>query len=205
MGGRRLFVIATLSIATAQGCGSSPASHADGATGADAPADRVDAAVPVFSCSELPCLAAAASVTARCKPSNINSCTNQTTVSGTTSTMNRCFTDGVTIQMVQSNATTSNPNGQAIMSVKNGGALCYSLEIDYTDATRSAGNLVYKDANGTPMVTLFADDTTFTATCPGGTAVSIPSSGLCDEAFRGLGGILPFTSCFNVTEGVCAF
>ena len=205
MGGRSLFLVATLSIATAQGCGSSSASAVDGATGADAAVDGVDAAVPVFICPEVPCLATAASVTAGCKPDN--TCTSQVTTSATMTTMNRCFTNGVTIQMLGTGATASNPGGQVIMSVKKGGALCYSLEIDYKDAARSTGNLVYKDASGTPMVTLFADDSAnpLTATCPGGSAIAIPTSDACNAAFGGLGGALPFTSCFTLTEGTCAF
>lgn len=205
MGGGRLFVVATLSSAIA-GCGSSPASHADGAIGVDAAVDGIDAAVPVFSCPELPCVATAASVTAPCKPGNVNTCTEQMTTTATMSTTNRCFTDGVTVQEIAIGATTSHPGGQIIFSVKKGGALCYSFEITYTDATRSAANFVYKDASGTPMLTLFGDDSTKdpTATCPGGAPVPTPT-GLCDEAFRGLGGALPFTSCLTATQGVCAF
>jgi hypothetical protein len=205
MVGRSVFVMATVSIAIAQGCGSSSASPVDGATGADAVVHGVDAAVPVFSCPELPCLATAASVTAACKPDN--SCTNEVTVSGTMTTMKRCFTNGVTIQELWSGATASNLGGQMIMSVKKDGALCYSLEIDYKDAGRSTGNVIYRDARGTPMVTVFADDSAapLTATCPGGSAVAIPTSGTCAEAFAGLGGVLPFTSCLTVTQGTCAF
>jgi hypothetical protein len=205
MGRRSLLLVATLSIGTAQGCGSNAASSVDGATGADAVVRTDDAAVPVFSCPEVPCLATAASVTAACKPNN--TCTNQVTISGTTTTMNRCFSNGVNVQELGLGATASNPGGQVIMSVKKGGALCYSLEIDYEDAGRTTGNLVYKDAGGATMVTLFADDSAnpVTATCPGGSAVAIPSSGACAEAFGGLGGVLPFTSCFTVTQGTCAF
>ncbi len=197
----------------AQGCGSSSASPLDGATGSDAAVDGVDgavegvdAAVPVFSCPELPCLGTAATVTAGCKPNN--TCTNQLTTSGTMTTMNRCFTDGVAIQERGMNATAAYPDSQVIMSVKNRGALCYSLDIDYKDAARSTADLIYQDASGTPIVTVFADAgaAPLTAICPGGSAaIAIPTSGPCGDAFRGLGGVLPFTSCFTVTQGTCAF
>jgi len=197
---RLLLLLATVSIATTQGCGSSSAFQADGAVVADAAVDRADLAVPVVDCPALPCLGTAVSVIAACKPDN--TCTYQMATTSET----RCFANGVTIKQTLINGTTNDPGGQVIMSVKQGGAACYSLEITYADAAHSAASFVYKDGSGAPMVTLAADNSnTVAVTCPGSAAVPVSVGEPCDDALSGLGGLIPFFSCVSRTEGACVF
>jgi len=199
-----LLLLAAVSIATAEGCGSSSASQADGAVGVDATVDRADVAVPVFDCPELPCLGTAAGVIVPCKPDN--TCTYQRTMTTGMSSETRCFTNGVTIKETAIGATTSNPGGEILLAFKKDGAACYSLEIDYADAARSELTFVYKDAAGTTMVTASGNTTSndIAVTCPGAAAVLLPS-GSCENAFAALGGLLPWSSCFSSTEGPCVF
>jgi len=94
------------------------------------------------------------------------------------------------------------------MSVKEDGAVCYSVEIAYADAARSAASSVYKDGSGTPMLTFAVDsgsNTTGTVNCPGGAAGPAPTTGSCGDAFNSLGGFLPFFSCASRTSGACVF
>jgi hypothetical protein len=215
------FLLTALTMATTTGCGSSAASPADaavdalpgtgGAAGQDGAGGTAgsnggngwgaDAAVDgAASCMDLACLTAAASVIAPCKPDN--ACTYQ--LGATT----RCFTNGVTIKQTDVNVTTTNPGGQIIMTVEKGGALCYSLEITYADATHSAATLVYKDASGTPIVTEYADNNTTTVTCPGAVAVPVSLGGSCDTALAALGALTPASSCAyatQVAQGGCVF
>ena len=200
--GALLRLLALLSIATSQGCGSGAASQGDGATGVDAAVDRADGAAPVFDCPELPCLGTAVSVIAPCKPDN--TCTYQMATMSET----RCFTNGVTIMQTTLGGTTSNPGGQVVMSVKKDGAVCYAVEITYADAARSAASSVYRDGSGTPLVTLAVDsgsNNTGTVTCPGGAAAPAPTTGSCADALNSLGGFIPFFSCLSRTEGACVF
>ena len=200
-GARLLLLLAMVSIATVQGCGSGSASQADGAIGADAASERADVAIPVVDCPALPCLGTAVGVIVPCKPDY--TCTQQM-VSTTITT--RCFTNGVTIKETLIDGTTSNPGGQAIMAVKKDGAACYSLEMTYADAAHTAATIVYKDGSGTPMVTLAGDSSnTIAVTCPGGTAVPVSPGESCDSALSYLGGFIPASSCIGRTEGVCVF
>jgi len=196
-----LLLVAMVSIAPAQGCGSSSASPAGGPAGADAAVDRADVAIPVVDCPALPCLGTAVSVIVPCKPDY--TCTYQMAGPAVTT---RCFTNGITIKETLIGATTSNPGGQAIMAVKQDGAACYSLEMTYADAARTAASFVYKDGSGTPMVTLAADSSnTVAVTCPGRAAVPVSPGESCDTALSYLGGFIPASFCAAGTEGPCAF
>jgi hypothetical protein len=196
-----LLLLAMVSIAATQGCGSGSASQADGAIGADAAVDRADVAVPVVDCPALPCLGTAVGVIVPCKPDY--TCSYQM-VAATVTT--RCFTNGITIKETLINGTTSNPGGQAIMAVKQDGAACYSLEMTYADATHTAATFVYKDGNGAPMVTLAADSSkTIAVTCPGGESVPVSPGESCDSALSYLGGFIPASSCIAGTAGACVF
>jgi len=191
--------------AAAQGTGGGAGSGAGGALpgtggagGADAASvTRVDSAVILADCPEIPCLVPAANLIAACKPSY--TCTTE--AAGLSFT--RCFDNG--IKVWESYGTGNTPSGHIVMAVKKDGVSCYSVDDSYADAAVSTGILTYKDAAGSELLTLSSQGSGDDATCPGLTPVALPTSGPCAVASAALGGLMPAASCLNSTTGVCAF
>jgi hypothetical protein len=185
-------------------CGSDATSSIDGAVEAMQSVDGVaeggglDGAGET-DCADLPCVVTTANVIAGCKPSS--TCTYQMMPTA----VSRCFDNGVKISVTYPAASASSPGGQMVMAVKKGGALCYTLDVSYTDTSRTAATFVYQDASGAAMITLFADNKSTTATCPGGSPVPVGTSGSCANAQATLGGLVPASSCIYATAGMCQF
>lgn len=219
----RAALLGLLALAGETGCGSSSGSRQDGSVAASAGSGGatgqgtggalagsggvggsdgairagVDSSAILAECAELPCLAPAANLIATCKPS-------YTCISEYDSlSQSYCFDNGVSV--LRSYGTGNTPSGHIIMSVKKNGAACYSLDVSYADAAANSDILIYKDAAGTEMISLYGAGASVTATCPGGSPVVLPSSGQCATDANALGGLMPASSCINNTSGACQF
>jgi hypothetical protein len=115
-------------------------------------ATDIDAAGAGADC-EVPCLGAAANLIAACKPAG--ACTYQIPYrTGLTDTiLNGCYDNGLKISTGNVGASADAPYGQGVMTVKNNGALCYSLSVVYADASKTPGSYVYRDATGATVMT----------------------------------------------------
>jgi hypothetical protein len=160
------------------------------------PADA-DLGVDAVSCTALPCLADATSLVAYCAPSG--ACTVQVTVSGAVSTMTKCFSNGVKIQLTATNAGSDGTN--MVLAVKKDGAACYSWSSTST-SNGQAGSIIYQDGAGADLFTEMVDGATETYVCPGKSPVGPDTS--CDAALFALQGAYPFTNAI-CPAGSCTF
>jgi hypothetical protein len=199
VGGR--FVRATLVVASSfafTACGSHEA-----ATTQDAAVLPGDARVADLvlgedapSCPALPCLAHANAVIAACAPSG--ACTEQLTVTQGTTTMTKCFANGVKISITG----VRTPSGgiDMVMALQKDAAACYSFITNEQSA--QVGSAVYRDGAGIDLVSESASGPTLSVACPGEPAI-VPDSS-CDAALYALGGLYPFTNA-TCTSGTCTF
>jgi hypothetical protein len=173
-------------------------SHADTPSN-DAAIVSVDADLGVdgVSCATLPCLAKATSLIAYCAPSG--TCAAQVTMSGSTATTTKCFSNGVKIQLTATAAGSADTN--SVMNVKKDGASCYSFAVMGT-ANGKAGSAVYQDGAGANLFTEMIDGANATYSCPGGSPIDAGTS--CTAALFALQGAYPFTKT-NCSSGTCTF
>jgi len=188
MARRRRSTTVTLALASAlafAACGGN--SGTPSRDGAVIPADA-DLGTDALSCNALPCLANATSLIAYCAPSG--TCAVQVTIQGDITTMTKCFSNGVKIQLTATDAGAGSTN--TVMTVKKDGAACYSFAIMAT-ADPSVGSVVYQDGAGADLFSETVDGATTTYTCPGRTPM-IGDNTSCDAALSALRGLYPFTS-----------
>jgi hypothetical protein len=188
------FALTLLAALVFAACGSNAGTPSNDA--AIVPADA-GLGVDAGSCTALPCLADATSLVAYCAPSG--ACTTQMTVSGAVSTTTKCFSNGIKIQLMQTNL--GSDGTSTVMSVKKDGAACYSWSSMAT-ANGQAGSLVYHDGAGADLFTEMIDGSTEAYTCPGNSPVGPNTS--CDAALFALQGAYPFTNAI-CPAGSCTF
>ena len=178
-------------------CGGHAASNQQDAavTASDASAN-LDLGADAPSCPALPCLAHANAVVAACAPSG--ACTEQLTIAQGTSTMTKCFANGVKISLT--GMTLASGGRNMLMAIKKDGAACYSFVTDEQSA--SVGSIVYQDGAGVELVSESASGPTLTVACPGEPEI-VPDHS-CDAALYALGGLYPFTNT-TCTSGTCTF
>jgi len=148
-----------------------------------------------IDCSYLPCLAAAVSTVAGCRPSQ--TCTYQTM---TTGAVVRCFENGLTV-------ITHTPSaGLVIMGVKKDGTFCYGVDSATTSGS-SASTVTYRDSGNATMVTIYTSASGAThAECPNAAgSFTVPPGSACMSAVTALGGTSPGSACLDATEGDCRY
>ena len=162
-------------------------------TPSDASAN-LDLGADTPSCAALPCLARSNAIIAACAPSG--ACTEQTTVTQGTTTMTKCFANGVKISLT--GVRTPSGGTDMVMAVQKDGAACYSFTTEEESA--SVGTAVYRDGAGVDLVSESVSGPTLSVACPGEPAI-VPDHS-CDAALYALGGLYPLTNATCAT-GTC--
>jgi hypothetical protein len=148
------------------------------------------------ACANLTCLNPLVDLLSGCPASG--TCTQQTTVVGTSAAVNMCYSNGVKMSEAMDASMTS-----MTMTVKNGSSVCYTMAISNMTST-TAMTIAVKNPSGTTVATIATDSSgNDVVTCPGGTPTVIDST--CGSDASSTSSAVPGATTGACTTGTCTF